>query len=348
MNAAVLPVPVWAAASRSRPASTSGMACVLDGGGLRIALIRDGAEDVGRKAEMIEGQAGSWWPVGPEPCGRIVVHDADRARWPRGPVSGPCASFGAEHSPSDLERHETHARPNAGLIGLSRRCASRAGQPGRVSTARPGVRADVPRVGDRGKVRGAARWIRRDRQRRPARSRVSAPSGSSRSVAVDAHRVLEPSPGPLGLAVDSVGRGPLGVRLLRRSGRPSSPGPGSRTRRGRRSGESKSAGAVRLRRSQIPPREPPSRRQSPSMGREDRPAPGRPTRGGLVPPGLCGAAGTTGGRSGRVRRGAVRLDWSRTVRSGLAEPRRSVRRARGRRADTWRDLGRGAWNSDAR
>ena len=55
-KAAVLPVPVWAPASRSRPASTQRNRLALDGGGFGIALRRDGAEQFGRKPERREGQ----------------------------------------------------------------------------------------------------------------------------------------------------------------------------------------------------------------------------------------------------------------------------------------------------
>ena len=148
-------------------------------------------------------------PVGPEPCGRIVVREADRAGWPRGSgqrtvrvISRRSIAHrpGTSRDPRSPERG-SHYLSHGRVAGWS---------PGRVSPARSRIRADVPRVGDRAKVRGAARWIRRDRQRGPARSRVIAPAGSSRVAAVDAHRVREPSPGPLGRAVDSVAHGPLG------------------------------------------------------------------------------------------------------------------------------------------
>ena len=57
MKAAVLPVPVWAAARTSRPARTSGMAAAWTGVGAGVALLRDGPEEIGRQAERVEGQA---------------------------------------------------------------------------------------------------------------------------------------------------------------------------------------------------------------------------------------------------------------------------------------------------
>ena len=57
-KAAVLPVPVWAAARTSRPSRTRGMALAWTGVGVVVSLFRDGAEQVGRQAEGIEGQAG--------------------------------------------------------------------------------------------------------------------------------------------------------------------------------------------------------------------------------------------------------------------------------------------------
>ena len=53
-KAAVLPVPVWAAASRSRPSSTGGNAARLDGGGLRVAEFLDGTQEFGREAELFK------------------------------------------------------------------------------------------------------------------------------------------------------------------------------------------------------------------------------------------------------------------------------------------------------
>ncbi len=50
-KAAVLPVPVWAAARTSRPASTSGMAAAWTGVGVFVALLGDHAHEVGRQAE---------------------------------------------------------------------------------------------------------------------------------------------------------------------------------------------------------------------------------------------------------------------------------------------------------
>ena len=64
-NAAVLPVPVWAPASRSRPARTSGMASRLDGGGHGVALSGDRAEELGRQPETIEGHGGDAPDEGP-------------------------------------------------------------------------------------------------------------------------------------------------------------------------------------------------------------------------------------------------------------------------------------------
>ena len=50
-KAAVLPVPVWAAARTSRPSRTSGMAAAWTGVGVLIALLGDHAHEVGRQAE---------------------------------------------------------------------------------------------------------------------------------------------------------------------------------------------------------------------------------------------------------------------------------------------------------
>ena len=80
--------------------------------------------------------------------------------------------------------------------------------------------------------------------------------------------VREPSPGSVGAGRRSVVRGPLVRPMLRRPGRSDK---ARRVRRASLAMESKSAGAVRLRRSQIPPRDHRSRGQSQSMGRENMP-----------------------------------------------------------------------------
>ena len=59
VKAAVLPVPVWAAARTSRPCEDEGDGRFLDRRGLGVALFGDGPEEIGRQAERIEGQAGS-------------------------------------------------------------------------------------------------------------------------------------------------------------------------------------------------------------------------------------------------------------------------------------------------
>ncbi len=53
-NAAVLPVPVLAAAMRSRPSSTSGMACSCTGVGIFIAQTRHGVEDFRGQPQLVE------------------------------------------------------------------------------------------------------------------------------------------------------------------------------------------------------------------------------------------------------------------------------------------------------
>ena len=62
MKAAVLPVPVWAGREDVASGEHQRDGLVLDGCGFGIALVRDGAEEVGRQAEIIEGQAGSCGP----------------------------------------------------------------------------------------------------------------------------------------------------------------------------------------------------------------------------------------------------------------------------------------------
>ena len=62
VKAAVLPVPVWAAARTSRPWRTRGMAWDWTGVGVFVALLDDGLEEVGRQAERIEGQVVSCGP----------------------------------------------------------------------------------------------------------------------------------------------------------------------------------------------------------------------------------------------------------------------------------------------
>ena len=118
----------------------------------------------------------------------------------------------AEHSRRAGES-EAHARSDVGLTSVLGTPRSLLRPPWRRSEARPRVARDVPRAGDRGEVRGTVRRIRRHRQRAPARSRVVAPSGSSRSAAVVAHR-------PEGLTRArrddrrSVDHGPLARRIL--------------------------------------------------------------------------------------------------------------------------------------
>ncbi len=51
-KAAVLPVPVWAMPSRSRPCRSGGMACCLDGGGVLIAFALDSAQKNLGQAEV--------------------------------------------------------------------------------------------------------------------------------------------------------------------------------------------------------------------------------------------------------------------------------------------------------
>ena len=50
-KAAVLPVPVWAPASRSRPGQHERNRLALDGSWIGVALRRDGTEQFGRKPE---------------------------------------------------------------------------------------------------------------------------------------------------------------------------------------------------------------------------------------------------------------------------------------------------------
>ena len=61
VKAAVLPVPVWAAARTSRPCEDEGDGCCLDRRRGRVALLGDGPQQIGREAERIEGQA--WAPA---------------------------------------------------------------------------------------------------------------------------------------------------------------------------------------------------------------------------------------------------------------------------------------------
>ena len=51
MKAAVLPVPVWAAARTSRPARTRGMAAAWTGVGVGVSLFGHHLHEVGRQAE---------------------------------------------------------------------------------------------------------------------------------------------------------------------------------------------------------------------------------------------------------------------------------------------------------
>lgn len=144
--------------------------------------------------------------------------------------------------------------------------------------------------------------------------------------------------GSVGAGRRSVVHGPLVPLMLRRPGRwHKSTGPPVTSAL---AGESKSAGAVRLRRSQIPPREPPSRGQSQSMGRENRLCDPRPARGSGPCPDLCGA------RRHRPEVGPVESVVERcgrlesNVRSRLAEPRQPFARGQDFDVDAWRDLGR--------
>ena len=112
----------------------------------------------------------------------------------------------------------------------------------------------------------------------------------------------EPSPGPVGTGRRSVVRGPLVTRLLRPSAGPHNPLPvvtGSPRRIDR---AIKSAGAVRLRRSRIPPRATTAATPSPSTGPENMPRPSRRRGFDLVPTGFrCGRAPPAGAvRAGRV------------------------------------------------
>jgi hypothetical protein len=53
-KAAVLPVPVWARASRSRAGEDVGDGLLLDRGGRGVALLANGAQELGRQAEFGE------------------------------------------------------------------------------------------------------------------------------------------------------------------------------------------------------------------------------------------------------------------------------------------------------
>ena len=55
-KAAVLPVPVWAMPSRSRPASRAGMARGLDGGGHGVVVAVEGAQQRLGEAEIGKGR----------------------------------------------------------------------------------------------------------------------------------------------------------------------------------------------------------------------------------------------------------------------------------------------------
>ena len=97
-KAAVLPVPVWAPASRSRPARTSGIASAWTGVGSSVALVRDGAEKLGRQPEMCRK---TWRNAPGEALPRM-----------RGPVrarSG-SGSDGLENRGADRSAHRTRGQ----------------------------------------------------------------------------------------------------------------------------------------------------------------------------------------------------------------------------------------------
>ena len=91
---------------------------LLDGGGLRVALLRDRAKDVGREAEGVEGQAGLLWPVGPRPRGRVI-----RRRAGRGPVAR--ALVGGRVVPRSIAEGPENRRPTPVRRG-SRSCSASA------------------------------------------------------------------------------------------------------------------------------------------------------------------------------------------------------------------------------
>ena len=65
MKAAVLPVPVWAMPSRSRPFSRVGIACAWIGVGVRIFLQRERLEDGLRQPEIFERHDNSLYCAAP-------------------------------------------------------------------------------------------------------------------------------------------------------------------------------------------------------------------------------------------------------------------------------------------
>ena len=69
VKAAVLPVPVWAAASTSRPGEDEGDGGCLDRRRGGVALFGNGREQIGRQAERIEGQAWLLRGSRPSPAG---------------------------------------------------------------------------------------------------------------------------------------------------------------------------------------------------------------------------------------------------------------------------------------
>ena len=81
-----------AGGGRVPPGKDEGDRLFLDRGWDRVALVHDGAEDVGREAEVVERQAGLLWPVGPGPCGLIVdLQHGFGLGCPATPVGGACA-----------------------------------------------------------------------------------------------------------------------------------------------------------------------------------------------------------------------------------------------------------------
>ena len=169
-KAAVLPVPVWAAARTSRPSRTSGMAAVLDGRGSGVAFLGDGAEEIGREAERVEGQAGSCLEIPSRPgAGSSRRQGPDRRR---GTERRSRAARSIPEIGGAPVRPPVGRRPAQRKVGV-------AGAPDRAILAADPQKADPT--------------DRHNRRRRPPRQD---PCQSRRVIALDGSRTGSPGPSP--------------------------------------------------------------------------------------------------------------------------------------------------------